>query len=110
MAEVFHYRSDKRVSLPKLKALWDSENEADAVSRAKYVAFDIMRDIGEIGSGRALDMIAVDNIAKKAQIIVNLLSPYAEDEVPEDFRQELFYSLDIRGKKRPVRGAKDLGR
>ena len=60
MADVFHYRSDKRTSLSKLKALWDAEDEKDALSRARYIALDIMRDIEEISTDQALNVIAAD--------------------------------------------------
>ena len=83
-------------TIPELRHLWTGDNLRDAISRALYLAMDMHSDISLINAADEQSISkGLNNLRKKTEMIVNLLSPYGdEDEVTAQFRQEIYDLFD----------------
>lgn len=82
-------------AMNELRHLWQGDNQRDAISRALYLAFDLELDIMLMCAGLAMAERAINNLAVKRQMIINLLSQHGdEEEVSAEFRQEVYDLFD----------------
>ena len=82
-------------SMNELRHLWQGDNQRDAISRASYLAVDLEPNIMLMCAGLAMAEKAINNLAVKRQMIINLLASHGdEDEVSADFRQEIYDLFD----------------
>ena len=83
------------ISITETRHLWTGESIDDAISRAMFLAQNMMPDIMALSQGGSADEKTVHSISMKAQMILNLLRPYGDmDAAPDSFKEEV---LDLFG-------------
>ena len=77
-------------SMNEIRHLWEADNITDAISRAMYLTTYVEVEIMTLCSENVSTKGAINNIACQRQMILNLLSPYGDENgVSDEFRNEV---------------------